>query len=158
MGNIFAGSEVVEIGIQIEKNGKDFYEALAGLAKDPKAKDIFNFLAAEEKKHIVVFQKILSSIEKYEPQGLDADDYTAYMNSLAGQSVFTQKDKGAELARSAKSDKEAIEIGIGAEKDSIVFYEGMKKAVPEYDLKAIDEVIAQEQGHLKRLMGLKNTV
>ncbi len=29
MGNIFAGSEIVELGIQIEKNGRDFYNTLA---------------------------------------------------------------------------------------------------------------------------------
>ena len=28
MGNIFAGSEIVELGVQIEKNGRDFYQAL----------------------------------------------------------------------------------------------------------------------------------
>ena len=28
MGNVFAGSEIVELGIQIEKNGKDFYNIL----------------------------------------------------------------------------------------------------------------------------------
>ncbi len=56
MGNIFAGSEIVELGIQIEKNGRDFYNTLikqstlrlrSGLtlseveaSKNQKAKDI----------------------------------------------------------------------------------------------------------------------
>jgi len=155
MGNIFAGSEILEIGIQIERNGKDFYETLSAQAKDIKAKDLFNFLAGEEAKHIVKFQEILKRAEKYQPQGLDADDYYAYMNALAGESVFTQENKGKELAKKVKNSKEAIEMGIGAEKDSIVFYEGMKKAVPEYERKVIDEVIAQEQGHLKKLLDLK---
>jgi len=155
MGNIFAGSEIVEIGIQIEKNGKDFYEVLAKNSKSVKSQEIFNFLAAEESKHIVVFQKILSTVAKYEPQGLDADEYYAYMNALASESVFTQKDKGKELAKAVKSDRQAIEMGITAEKDSIVFYEGMKKAAPEYDHKVINEVILQEQGHLRQLLNLK---
>ena len=37
MANVFAGSEIVEMGIQIEKNGKDFYETLVGQSKDNKA-------------------------------------------------------------------------------------------------------------------------
>lgn len=155
MGNIFAGSEVVEIGIQIEKNGRDFYEALLAQAKSEKARGIFKYLAEEEAKHIEVFRGILNSVSKYEPPGLDADEYTAYMNALASENVFTQKDKGKEIARAAKSDKQAIDIGIQAEKDSIVFYEGMKKAVPDYGSKIIEEVILQEQGHLKQLLGLK---
>lgn len=155
MGNIFSGSEIMEIGVQIEKNGRDFYATLAIQSKDPKARDIFKFLAGEEEKHITVFQRILSSIAKYEPPEAYPGEYFAYMSALAGESVFTKKDKGKEIAGKIKNDKEAIDIGIGAEKDSIVFYEGMKKAVPEYDQKIIDEVIAQEEGHLKQLLELK---
>jgi rubrerythrin len=158
MANIFSGSEIVEIGVQIEKNGKDFYETVAGQAKDKKVKDIFLFLAAEEAKHMLVFQKILSQVEKYEPAEAYPGEYFSYMNALAGESVFTQKDKGREIAKKMKSDKEAIEIGINAEKDSIVFYEGVKKVVPVYDHAVIDEVIVQEQGHLKQLLELKERI
>lgn len=158
MGNIFAGSEILEIGIQIERNGKDFYEALSGQAKDAKTKDLFKFLAGEEAKHMVKFQEILGQVEKYQPQGLDADEYYAYMNALASESVFTQANKGKELAKRVKNSKKAVRIGITAEKDSIVFYEGMKKSVPEHEHKVVDEVIAQEQGHLKKLLDLKPTL
>jgi len=155
MGNIFAGSEVVELGIQIEKNGRDFYNTLTRKAKTPKAYEIFKYLATEEEKHIVIFQKILDKTEKYEPQGMDSDEYFAYMNALASEYIFTQKDKGGEIAIPIKSDGEAIDVGIRAENDSIVFYEGMKKVVPEYDKKIVEEVITQEQGHLKKLSDLK---
>lgn len=155
MGNIFAGSEVLEIGIQIEKNGRDFYSVLATQAKGSNAKEIFKYLAGQEEKHMAVFKNILDKTDKYEPQGLDVGQYYAYMNALASESMFTQKDKGKEIAREIRSDNEAIDVGIGAEKDSIVFYEGIKKAVPGYDQKIIDEVIIQEQGHLKQLLDLK---
>jgi len=155
MGNIFAGSEIVEIGIQIEKNGRDFYATLAEQSQSIKAKEIFKFLAGEEERHIKVFQGILEKTEKYEPQGLDADEYFAYMNALASEYVFTQEDKGEQIAKTIKNDLEAVNIGIGFEKDSIVFYEGMKKVVPEYDLKFLDELIAQEQSHLRKLSDLK---
>ncbi len=158
MGSIFAGSEVVELGIQIEKNGRDFYNALAEKSRSLKAQEMFKYLAGEETKHIAVFQKILGEVEKYEPQGLDADEYYAYMNALAGEYVFTQAHKGTEIAQKTKSDKEAIELGIGFEKDSIVFYEGLKKVVPDYDIKVVGELIAQEQHHLRLLSELKQQV
>ena len=158
MGNIFAGSEIVELGIQIEKNGRDFYNILAGQTKDMKTQEIFKFLAGEEEKHIMVFQGILEKSRKYEPQGLDADEYFAYMNSLASEHVFTKENKGKEVAKEIKSDKEAIEKGIGFEKDSIIFYEGIKKVVPEHDLKAIDALIEQEKSHLAQLTDLQKTL
>ncbi len=158
MGNIFAGSEIVEIGIEIEKNGRDFYNTLVRQTKDLKAKESFEFLAKEEEKHIKVFQGILDSLEKYQPAESYPGEYFAYMNALAGEYVFTQKDKGRQLAEKTSGDKEAIDLGIGFEKDSIIFYEGMKKCVPEFDLKVLDSLINQEQQHLRMLAELKNSL
>lgn len=158
MGNIFSGSEVVEIGIQIEKNGRDYYTTLMNQSKNEKARELFKFLAGEEEKHIATFQKILSGVQKYEPQGLDSDEYYAYMNNLASEHVFTQEDKGAEVAKAIKSDKEAIDKAIGFEEDSIVFYEGVKKIVPPFDVEVVEGLIAQEQNHLKQLIELKHTI
>ncbi|MBU0709834.1 MAG: ferritin family protein [Candidatus Omnitrophica bacterium] len=156
MGNIFSGSEIVEIGIQIEKNGRDFYNTAADKSKEPEAKELFKFLAGEEEKHITVFKKILDSVEKYEPAEAYPGEYFSYMNSLASEYVFTQKDKGKEIAKALKTDKEVVDKGIGFEKDSITFYQGVKKAVPEYDKKTIDQLIVQEQSHLQKLTEIKS--
>jgi len=158
MGNIFAGSEIVELGIQIEKNGRDFYSALAIKSKNQKAAEVFKYLSGEEERHIKAFVDILKKTEKYEPSGLDADEYFAYMNALASEYIFTRKDKGEEIAKTVKNDLEAVDMGIGFEKDSIIFYEGMKKVMPEYDVKVVGELIIQEQNHLKQLSDLKTSV
>lgn len=158
MGNILSGSEVVELGIQIEKNGSDFYNTLAAKTDSDTARGVFKFLAGEEEKHIKAFQGILAKSTKYEPQGLDADDYLSYMSTLAGEHIFTRQGKGIEAANSIKSDSEAIQKGIGFEEDSIVFYEGIKKVVPGYEAKVIDELIFQEQNHLRQLIALKNAL
>lgn len=158
MRNIFAGSEIVELGVQIEINGRDFYNVLTKSAKDLKAKEIFKYLAGEETKHIATFQKILNSAEESEPKSAYSDEYLAYMNALASEHVFTKKNKGEEAGKKVKSDKEAVNLGIGLEKDSIIFYEGMKKAVPLDGHKALDELIEQEEGHLRQLVELKKTL
>jgi rubrerythrin len=155
MGNILTGSEIVELGIRIEENGRDFYNRLAGQSKITKVKEVFKFLAGEEEKHIKVFQGILDKTRQFEPQGLDADEYYAYMKALAGEHIFTQKDQGSQAAKITRSDKEAIEKAVRFEEDSIVFYEGIKKIVPEYDVKIIQALIIQEEGHLKQLLETK---
>jgi rubrerythrin len=158
MSNVFSGSEIVEIGIQIEKNGRDFYNTLAEKSKNPKAIELFKFLAGEEEKHIVAFQEILEKVEKYEPPESYPGEYFAYMKALAGEHIFTQKDQGKQQAVKASGEKEAVNMGIGFEQDSIVFYEGMKKVVPEFGQKIIDELIIQEQAHLRQLVDLKKTL
>lgn len=155
MGNIFAGSEVVELGIEIEKNGRDFYNTLAQRCQNRKAAELFKFLAGEEEKHVKAFEGILAKTDKYEPQGLDADEYFAYMSSLAKDYIFTQKNKGTDIAKATKNDRDAIEMGIRFEKDSIVFYEGIKKVVADPGQKVINELIAQEEAHLQKLTETK---
>jgi len=155
MANIFTGAELVQIGIQIEKNGRDFYNTLEGQSNNKKAKDIFRYLAGEEEKHIKVFEKILSAYDSFEGAESYPGEFIAYMKSLAQNYVFTRKGKGLEVARQIKDEAEAIDKGIGFEKDSIVFYEGMKKAVIGANTGAVEQLIAQEQLHLQKLMELK---
>lgn len=156
MANIFSGSEIVELGIQIEKNGRDFYNTLAGQSKNQKAQEVFRHLAGEEEKHISTFQEILGRLEKYQPAEAYPGEYFAYMSSLADKYIFTKKDKGNEIAKTVKNDAQALELGMGFEKDSIDFYQKMKKVVPAHDHKIVDSVIAQEEEHLKILSDLKN--
>jgi len=158
MTSKFAASEIAEMAIEIEINGRDFYNAVAAKVKSTKAKNLFQFLAGEEKKHIEKFKKILESVKKYEPKEAYPEEYFAHINALASNQVFTQKDKGAQVARGAKDENAAIDIGIKAEKDSITFYEDMKKIVPEEDKRIVDDVIAEEQKHLEELISLRGSL
>jgi rubrerythrin len=155
MGNILSGSEVVELGIQIEKNGRDFYNTLAQQATDPKAQEVFKFLSREEEKHIKVFEGILGKTQRFEPQGLDAEDYYSYLTTLAGEYIFTRKDKGIEPAHLIKNDLDAIEKAVGFEKESIIFYSGIKMIVHDYDQGIVETLIIQEEHHLRQLLDIK---
>jgi rubrerythrin len=156
VGNIFNSSEIVEIGIQIEKNGRDFYNTLASQSNNQAAAGVFKFLAGEEEKHISVFQKLLGSVENYVAPESYSGEAAAYMKALAGEYIFTQNNKGQEIAKTIKNDLQAVETGIGFEKNSIIFYEGMRQFVSEHDLKTVEALIIQEKGHLSQLAGLKN--
>ncbi|RJP29587.1 MAG: hypothetical protein C4533_00935 [Candidatus Omnitrophota bacterium] len=153
---IYAGSEVIEMGIQIERNGRDFYAGLANKSKNLSAKEIFKYLAEQEEQHIEVFKKLLASTTKLEPVPIYAQEYIDYMKLLASQYVFTENNTGMSLAKGINSDTEAVDLGIGFEKDSILLYEALKKAVTSKDLDIIDALISQEQEHLKTLISLKD--
>lgn len=155
MSGVFTSSEIVEIGIRIEENGRDFYNILVAKSGNQKAREIFRFLSGEEQKHIATFKKILEKVDKYEATDSYPGEYFSYLTALAGEYVFTKKDAGVKIAKGAKDDKEAVNLGIGFEKDSIVFYEGIKKVVPSSQHKIIDELISQEQNHLKVLSEFK---
>ena len=155
MGNIFSGSEIVEMAVQIEKNGRDFYNKMAVLSKNKDVKEIFEHLAGQEERHIRVFEDMLSAVKKYEPAEAYTDEYFSYMKALADEHVFTKKEKGSEIAKKVKDEKHAIELGIGFEKDSILFYHEMENFVPETERSIIENLLKEEQRHLKKLSLLK---
>jgi len=158
MADIFSGSELLEIAVEIEKNGRDFYNTLIEKSKNTEVREMFKYLSREEERHITVFKDMLGKIGNYKPASINAEDYYAYMNLLASEHVFTRKDKGKEFASKAATDIAAIDMGIGFEKDSIVFYQGMKKAVPHKEEKIVDEIISEEQEHLKQLLDFKKII
>ncbi len=155
MSGDYSGCEIVELGIQIEMNGRDFYKELAASAENKKAAEAFRYLAGEEEKHIGIFKKIFASSCEHSPEGAYPDEYFAYMNALARQYVFTQKDKGSRIARDVRGYLEGMDLGIKFEKDSILFYEGLLRIVPEKDRPLVEGLINEEKGHLKRLLDLR---
>ncbi|MFH1248363.1 MAG: ferritin family protein [Candidatus Omnitrophota bacterium] len=158
MGNIFTASEVVELGIQIEKNGRDFYNLVKEKSNSPKAREKFEYLAKQEEAHIQVFKRLLEQTQKYEPAESYPGEYLNYLNAVADEHVFTKEHKGEEVARGIKSDKEAIELAIGFEKDSIILFGVMKGVVSIDEHKIIDQLIKQEQSHLVQLVEIKKNI
>jgi len=154
MGEIFSVSEVLQLAVRIEENGRDFYDILASKAKDERTKSMFLFLSEEEGKHIEDFRKILDEVKNSTPKEAFTDDYFAYIKSLSEKYVFTESGKGRVLAEGIDSEKEALDFAVKIERDSIDFYKNIKKSVPADSLNSLDEIISQEQGHLKKLLSI----
>jgi rubrerythrin len=58
MAQVFNASEVFDIGVQIEKNGKEFYLAAEKRSNDPFLKTMFSQLAAWEGNHVELFEQL----------------------------------------------------------------------------------------------------
>jgi len=153
----FNSDEVFEMAEQIERNGALFYRKAADSVDDPAGKKLLLDFAAMEDEHEKTFaalRKDLSEKDKtattFDPEG----EAALYLRSLADARVFFEKKIDT------SSMKEILKAAILAEKDSIVFYLGMKEMVPEkFGKTKIDAIIKEEMGHIKllsnRLVALK---
>lgn len=145
----FNADEIFEMAEQLERNGAKFYRTAAESNVGPANKEMLLKLAAMEDDHEKTFKSLraqLTSQEKestvFDPQGESA----LYLRALADTRVFFEKK--IDLS----SMKEILKSAIEAEKDSIVFYLGMKEAVPEQlGKKRLDEIIKEEMGHIRLL-------
>jgi len=156
--NIFKASEVLKIAVQIEKNGMAFYTEVKNKSKCFPVQELFDFLAKEEVRHEHTFRSLLEKTGDYEPVESYPGEYERYLEAIAGENVFTQSDAMKQIARKAVSDKEAIDLAIGFEKDSIIFFSELRKFVPADDQGIVEKIIGEEKGHLTKLLDLKKKV
>ncbi len=156
MSEPFLIQEIVEIAIEIEKNGVDFYRTLAGSADTSRLRELFKYLEEEEKRHVTRFEEILESAGGYQiSEVYYTTQYMGYMKALADERVFRSDISATEMADRAKTPKEAIDMAIGFEKDSIIFLHEMQNAVMKPDAEPIQKLLDEERDHLKRLSAMK---
>lgn len=150
----FNDTEALKIAINIEEEGLEFYSTLMKSAKDDKAKDIFSKLASAEKKHLALFQKAYLDITSPANPVQGCEDYTVdlYLKDLVDTGIFTKKGEAGRLAAEIKTDIDALEMGIQAEKDSILYYtEAAKNTKYEAGRKAFEQLANEEKKHLRIL-------
>lgn len=156
MSDISIGKEVLEVAIEIEANGSDFYESIAKLTRDSKVWDTYTYLAGEEREHESTFKSMLGRLEGYNPPQNYPGEHYKYIKGLADTSIFTGKRARAALTQQTISHNEVLELGIGFEKDSILLYSEMRDLVPHADQEILDTVIDSEKDHLRQLTNLWN--
>ncbi|MBI4619471.1 MAG: ferritin family protein [Desulfobacterales bacterium] len=147
----FSGSEIIKVAIQIEKNGFAFYRSLADSMEQKDVKMLFDHLANEEEKHIRSFESLYETFKDYEPDIPDKEEYYDYIQAMAGMNVFTKKEGIDEVLNKVKDKKDALDMAIRFEKESIIFFVEVKGLVRESQMDAIEELVHQEQEHLRKL-------
>lgn len=145
----FNADEIFEIAEQIERNGANFYRTAAENITDEDKKKLLIHLAEMEDDHEKTFKTLrdeLSENEKtmttFDPENETAD----YLRLLADTRIFYEKEVDV------TSLNEVFKTAITAEKDSIVFYLGMKNVVPSHQGKDwLDRIIKEEMDHIRLL-------
>jgi len=151
----FSVNEIIKAAIGIEKRGHAFYTVMAKSTPNDGARAVYKRLAETEKEHIKIFQDMLAGVAKYEAPEPFATEYAAYFHALVDSAVFTRDLTHGELASCSGSDIAALELGISAEKDSIIFYYNMKEMMPQEESGPVDKIIAEEKAHLQQLAEIK---
>jgi rubrerythrin len=145
----FNAEEIFKMAEQIERNGAKFYNTAAEKTADPEGKKFLLKLAEMEVEHEKTFAALKSELSAKEKDSaiFDPEDEAGlYLRALADTRVFFQKEDDF------SSMKAILKSAIEAEKDSIVFYLGMKEAVPDkLGKNRIDGIIKEEMGHIRLL-------
>ncbi|MHC4598563.1 MAG: ferritin family protein [Planctomycetota bacterium] len=156
----FNAEEILEIAIKLEQKGASLYRFAALNAESPDAKLFFQQLARMEEEHEQIFRNFrdnwgkAGAVEKvFDPD----EDAVKVLQAWADGFVFEISSDTTPPLVGEALEKEIFRVAIQAEKDSIVFYEGLRSGIknPE-DLAAVEEVIRQEMGHIVELSVLRS--
>ena len=152
MSLTFNAEEILEMAVQIERNGIKFYRKAAGIVSNKETKKFLLDLADMEVEHEKTFTEMKNQLteREKEPAVYDPDDQGAlYLRATADGHIFNPKTDISEQLTGQETLEHIFNRAIQAEKDSIVFYLGLKEFVSKRAGKEkVEKVIKEEQGHI----------
>jgi len=153
----YNAAEAFEMAIQIEKNGAAFYRKAAALQKNEEDKKFLETIAKMEDRHQGGFEEMkaaLSDTDKTETVFDPNEELSLYLKAMADAHGGEGNPEAAAQLTGEESMTEIIKTAIGLEKESILFYIGLKDMVPpKMGREKIDEIIQEEQKHISQLTG-----
>ncbi|RZB35361.1 MAG: hypothetical protein SRB2_03159 [Desulfobacteraceae bacterium Eth-SRB2] len=151
---MFSIIEIIEIAVQIEKNGEKVYREAIGQSKNPELDHLLLQIADEELEHTDWFLALKDEIEKSQdrPQVKEMD--SALVEDLIGKQAFSLADVNFSRVKNSKS---LIDIFIEFENDTILFYEMLKTfLVDEKTIEHLEKIIREEGSHIEKFENLRS--
>jgi Uncharacterized conserved protein len=148
----FNPDEILEMAEQIERNGARFYRQAAQEAQDAGVRELLQGLAAMEDGHEKLFANMRANLKKEEIDFNADEQATSYLKAWADGHVFDMKADPVTRIKNQKNMKGILNVAIDLEKESIVFYLGMKNGVNNKTYRdRIEEIIKEEMKHIVSL-------
>ncbi|MDH3344163.1 MAG: ferritin family protein [Desulfobacteraceae bacterium] len=158
MAIVFNADEIFEMAIRIENNGAAFYRKAAGLQSDTKNQKFLEGLANMEDQHQKIFTEMRTTLTQKDkdPKVFDPyDEVSQYLTAMADTMGGEGSPSVADSLTGDETLEEILRIAVGLEKDSILFYLGIKDLIPSQSGQdRIDEVIREERRHVAQLSNL----
>lgn len=139
MGKEYSLEQALKLAIQGEKDSMDFYRKASSVAKNERAKKIFDLLANEEVGHLKAF------FDHY--KGKEFGDVESFMKTPADTNNQTYKALMKVIGEDTM-EKQALEIAMKEEKSVVDHYSVLAKDIVDPLVKGIFErVVKETQGH-----------
>ena len=154
MSYLLQVNEILEFAVYIEQRGYEFYIGAIKKFSEARIIELFQYLADEEFKHEEFFKKLLEQSGGITGESRDPE-YQAYMREFC--KAHSLADREATTARLAKASglEDVLDMAMGFEKDSIVFFSELKEIYAKGNSAAVDKIIHDEMGHLRKIFQMK---
>jgi len=154
----FNANEILEIAVQIERNGMSFYRRASEHAGSEANREMLLDLASMEADHEQTFLDLQAALAAA-PSGSqlirDSDEETMqFIRSVADGHVFDVAIDPVKILTGEETPREILSTAIGLEKETIVYYAALEQIIiDEPARKKILDVIREEMTHVAQLSG-----
>jgi rubrerythrin len=157
MEDKFDAYEVFTIAQSIEENTIKFYEKACEMHNKENECDFLLKLADMEKEHKEKYAHMQAQIKKEPVKQTKADLFTdidLYLKAVLDSESVEGSQFARMLIRGDESLREVLLIAIDLEKETILFYIGLKDLLTNTeDKEVVDKIIQEEKGHIVTLVG-----
>lgn len=154
MPTVFTAREIAEAAVEKEIKRKEFYATVTELSTNKEMTKLFEFLTAEEDRHVAKFVELRDSLPvESRPAEYDAD-MQAYMDSVVEDRLYSDIES-KDFVQDAIDTKEVFRLAIALEKDAILFFWEFLPYVSDQDRKLVRQLIDEEKGHIRLLWKMK---
>ena len=147
--------QVVQMAIQMEELGRDFYEALGGASADPRVLQLCHRLAREEAKHRETFRQLHRELASQGISVLLTDEQAAAARRRLKEQVVPPSEIIRQVACGGTAI-EALTMAVRMEAEAVRFYTHIAEQLPAGN--AIEAIIAEERVHLRLLSAMRCSV
>jgi len=153
MGTEFNADEVLAMAERIERNGQGFYLMASEIVRDAGVSALLAELGVWEKGHEALFAGMRKRLTKEQKAATAIDPYDEvflYLAAMADDHVFARDDLDpAMILKQGMTPEEVLDLAVKFEKESILFFLGLKRMVPErLGADEVEKVIREEIGHM----------
>ncbi len=153
MSIMFSPSDLFDIAIQIERNGAAFYRKAAQQFAEPAVREELLDLALMEEEHEATFELLKERLLGVAPGASDLfesdTEAVAYLESFTQGRIFDMSKDTGPAAGQTLTLIDVLRQAIEKERDSVMFYLGMKNLIPASEgADKIDSIIKQEMSHI----------
>jgi len=146
----YSRSELLQIAVELESGAEEFYLSTARMFSGRPLQKVFEAIARQERGHAEMYERLIAEGGE---GGLEmpSGDAALYVRAMLDSDVLKGlRQRHGEVG----SELEALRFAVGMEKDTMLFYYGLKDFAGPRELGVLERIIGEEKNHLLQVSKL----
>ncbi|MFZ7128514.1 MAG: ferritin family protein [Desulfobacterales bacterium] len=151
---MFTLSDVLDLAIQIERNGESVYREVLDRTEAPDLAEMLAWMAEEEARHAEKFTRLRGDVSSKAPDPVLEELGRSMLADVVKNRSFSLEDVDFSKVEAVA---DLIRIMIDFEKDTVAFYNVLRDFMADRDeIDQLDRIIEEEEEHIRKLQSCRN--